>query len=74
VETQPSFAMFKPLKLQLPINRPRSAKRQPFEFSMGSILVDEMESSIKGSKNPMTQTNTPKYAEEVAIKMMQASK
>ncbi len=33
-----------------------------------------MGSSIEGSKNPTTQTNTPKSMEEVAAKVMQAQK
>ncbi len=33
-----------------------------------------MGSSIKGPKNPTTQTNTPKYMEEVATNVMQAQK
>jgi len=46
--------VFKPPKLQVPISKPRFAKGQPFEFGMGSKLVQEMGSSSKGSKNPMT--------------------
>jgi hypothetical protein len=33
-----------------------------------------MGSFVEGSKNPTTQTSTPKYVEEVAIRVMQASK
>jgi hypothetical protein len=37
-------------------------------------MVHEMGSSAKGSKNHTTQTNLPKYVEEVAIEIMQANK
>jgi hypothetical protein len=37
----------------------------PFEFELGSKLVQKMGSFIKGSKNPTTQTSTPKSMEEV---------
>jgi hypothetical protein len=50
--------MFKPLELQEPINRPRFAKGQPFEFSMENILVDEMGSFIEGSKSYDTNKYT----------------
>jgi hypothetical protein len=39
VETQLSFAMFKPLELQVPISRLGSGEGFPFEFEIGSILV-----------------------------------
>ncbi len=39
-------------------------------FGLGSILIQELGSSIEGSKNLMTQTNTPKYVEKVVIKVM----
>ncbi len=32
--------------------------------------MQEMGSSTKGSKNPMTQTSTPKFVKEVATKVM----
>jgi hypothetical protein len=60
--------MFRPLGLHVPINRPGSVKEQPFEFSLQGKLVQEMESSIERSKNPRTQTSTPKYVEEVVAK------
>ncbi len=34
----------------------------------------EMGSSTKGSENPMTQTSTPKFVEEVVTKVIQAQK
>jgi len=46
--------MFRPRKLQVPISKPRFVKGQPFEFGLGSKLVQEMGLSSKGSKNPMT--------------------
>jgi hypothetical protein len=33
-----------------------------------------MESFVKGSKNPTTQTNTPKSMEKLVAKVMQANK
>jgi hypothetical protein len=33
-----------------------------------------MKSSIEGSKNPMTQISTPKFVEEVIVKVMQTQK
>jgi hypothetical protein len=33
-----------------------------------------MGSSTKGSRNPMTQKNTPKFVEEVAPKVMKVDK
>ncbi len=66
--------MFKPLKIQVLVNRPRSIKGEPFEFGLGSILAHEMGSSIEGSKNPATQPNTPKSMEKVIAKVMQVDK
>jgi len=37
--TQTHVAMFKPPKLQVPINRLGSTKGQPFEFGLGSKLI-----------------------------------
>jgi hypothetical protein len=37
METQPSFVVFKPPKLHVPINRPRFA--HPFKFMLGNRLV-----------------------------------
>jgi hypothetical protein len=39
VETKPSFIKFRPLELQVPINRPRSTKGFPFEFELGNRLL-----------------------------------
>ncbi len=36
--------------------------------------MQEMGSSIKGSRNPMTQTSTPKSMEEVVVDVMQVDK
>jgi len=41
---------------------------------LGSKLVQELGSFTKGSKNPTTQINTPKYVEEVTMEVMQANK
>ncbi len=54
VEPQPSFEVFKPSKLQVLVNRPAFAKGFPFEFEMANRLVQEMGSSVEGSKDPMT--------------------
>jgi hypothetical protein len=37
-------------------------------------MVQEMGSFTKGSKNLMTQTNTPKFVEEVVIKVIKVEK
>ncbi len=66
--------MFKALELQGPISRLRSAGQYPFEFRIGCRLVQEMGSFVEGSKNPTTQTNTPKSMEELATKVMQVDK
>jgi len=54
METQPLLAVFRPPKLQVQTNRPRFIEGQPFEFGLGSIIVHELGSSKKGSKNPTT--------------------
>ncbi len=74
VETKPSFAKFKPSKLHVPFSKPRSTNEFPFEFELRNRLVQEMGSSIEGSKTLTTQTSTPKFMEEVAIEVMQAQK
>ncbi len=66
--------MFRQSELQILISRPGSAKGIPFEFGLGSRLVQEMGSFAEKSKNLMTQTNTPKSVEEVVIEVMQADK
>ncbi len=66
--------MFKPLEIQVLVSRPRSTEGQPFEFGLGNILAHEWGSSIEWSKNPTTQTNTPKSMEEVVAKVMQVDK
>jgi len=54
METQLLLAVFRPLELQVQINRPRSIKGQPFEFGLGNIIVHELGSFKKESKNPTT--------------------
>jgi len=66
--------VFKPSKLQVLVSKPESVEGFPFEFELGSKMVQEMGSSTKGSKNPMTQTSTPKFVEEVATKVMHGDK
>jgi len=41
---------------------------------MASRLLQNMGSSVEGSKNPTTQTNALKFVEEVVAKVMQAYK
>jgi hypothetical protein len=36
-------------------------------------MVQELGSSIEGFGDPMTQTNTPKYVEEVAAEVMKVN-
>ncbi len=60
--------MFIPSKLQVLITRPKYIKGFPFKFEMASKLVQEMGSFVKGSKDPMTQINTPKSMEEGSYK------
>jgi hypothetical protein len=62
--------MFRPIELQIPPSRPKSIKGFPFEFELGRRLVQELGSFVKRSRNPMTQTNTPKYVEEVGVEVM----
>jgi len=64
------LAVFKPLKIQVPTNRPRYAKGQPFEFGLGSRIIQELGSSKEGFKNPTTQTSTPRFVEEVVVEVM----
>jgi hypothetical protein len=37
-------------------------------------MVQELGSSTEGSRDPMTQTNTPKLVEEVVVKVMKVDK
>ncbi len=74
VETQTPLAIFRPPKLQVLATRPRSIEGQPFEFGLGSRLVQELGSLVQGSKNPTTQTSTPKSLEKLIIKVMQVDK
>jgi hypothetical protein len=40
--------MFRPSKLQVPPNIPKSAKGFPFEFELGRRMVQELGSSVEG--------------------------
>jgi hypothetical protein len=62
--------VFKPAELQVPPSRPKSIKGFQFEFELGRRMVQELGSFVEGSRNPMTQTSTPKYVEEVVTKVM----
>ncbi len=68
--TQFAFEVFRLAKLQVPPSRPKSIEGFPFEFELGRIMVEELGSSTEGSRNPMTQTSTPKYVEEVVVEVM----
>jgi len=52
--TQTPIVVFKPLELQVPINRLGFVGRHSFEFGLGSILVHELGPFVKGSKNLTT--------------------
>jgi hypothetical protein len=52
--TQRAFEEFKPTYLHVLLSRPKSIKGSPFEFELGRKLVQELRSSIEGSKDPMT--------------------
>jgi hypothetical protein len=66
VATQLAFEEFKPVKLQVPPNRPESIEGFPFEFKLGRRMVQELGSFVERSIDLMTQTNTLKSVEEVA--------
>jgi hypothetical protein len=68
------LVIFKPLGIHVPANKPRSTKGQPFEFRPRSRLIQELVSSREGSKNPTTQTSTPRSMEKVVVEVMQANK
>ncbi len=73
VETQTPLAIFRPPKLQVPTKRLGSIERQPFQFVMGSRLVQKLGSLVEGSKNPTTQTNTLEFLEKVIVKVLQVA-
>jgi hypothetical protein len=52
--TKPPLRVFKPPELHIPTSRPGSAEGQPFGFGLGNKIVQELESSKKGSKNVTT--------------------
>ncbi len=72
--TQLAFEKFKLAKLQVPPNRLEFAKGFPFEFELGRRMVQELGSFTKGSRDPTTQTSSPKFVEEVVVEVMQANK
>jgi hypothetical protein len=39
MEAKPLSVVFKPPKLQIPTNRPRSIEGQPFEIGLGNQMV-----------------------------------
>jgi hypothetical protein len=52
--TKPLLRASRPPKLHIPTSRPGSPKGQPFEFGLGSRIVQELGSSKKRSKNVTT--------------------
>jgi hypothetical protein len=54
VATQPAFEECKPTYLHVLLSRPKSIKGFPFEFELGRKLVQELRSSVEGSKDLMT--------------------
>jgi hypothetical protein len=70
--TQLDFQEFTLIELQVPPRRPKSAKGFPFE--LGKKMVQELGSSAKGFRDPMTHTSTPKFVEEVVAEVMKVDK
>jgi hypothetical protein len=66
--------MFKPLELHVSGSRLESIEGFPFEFGLGSKMVQEMGSSIEGSKNPTTNISTLKSVKKVVAKVMHVDK
>ncbi len=66
--------MFRTLELQVPISRLGSVDGQLFELGLGNRLVHELGSYVEGSKNPTTQTITPKSMDKVVEEVMQVDK
>jgi hypothetical protein len=64
------------MELQVPPSEPKSTQGFPFEFELGRRMVQELGSSTKGSRDPMTLTNynIPKSVEEVAIETMKVDR
>jgi hypothetical protein len=74
VVTQLAFEEFILVELHVPLSRLEYAEGFPFEFELGRRMVHELGSSIEGSGDTITQTNTPKFMEEVAAKVMKTDK
>ncbi len=58
----------------MPHSRLKSIEGFPFEFELGKRMVYELGSSTKGSRDPTTQTSTPKSVEEVVAEVMKGDK
>jgi hypothetical protein len=54
VGTQTFVAMFRPLELHVLVGKLGFVDGHPFEFGLWSRLLQELGSSIRGSKNPTT--------------------
>jgi hypothetical protein len=46
----------------------------PFQFELGRRMVQEMGSSIEGSRNPTTWTNIAKSVEEIVVELLKVDK
>ncbi len=74
METQLAFEEFKLAKIQVPLSKPKSTKGFPFEFKLERRMIQEMGSFVEGSKDPTTQTSTPKSMVEVDVEVMKIDK
>jgi len=74
METKLLLIVFKPLEIQILVSRPRFIEGQPFEFELGSRIVNGLGSFRESFKNLITQTNTPRFVEEVVEEVMQVDK
>ncbi len=72
--TQLAFEEFRPAELQVPPSKPKFVEGFPFDFELGRRMVHELVSSVEGFGDPMTQTNTPKFAERVIVEVMKVNK
>ncbi len=51
---QLAFEKFRLVELQVPLSRLESIKGFPFEFELGSIMVQELGSYVEKSRDPTT--------------------
>ncbi len=72
--TQPAFEKFKLVELEVPPSKLEFVEGFMFEFELRRRMIQELGSSLEGSRDPTTQTSTPKSVEEVVAKVMKADK